>query len=86
VLKSTTPSWIGNHALGHSGSFDKPNGGAAGVAAVKYMQWLLRGNQTAREWFANGDALAAGFVDQKWQNLEAIDVKPIQKSNYWQRA
>ncbi|KAH7120902.1 hypothetical protein B0J11DRAFT_589718 [Dendryphion nanum] len=77
VLPKSTPSWIGNHALGHGADFNKANAGLIGVAGTRYMQWLLRGNTTAAAWFTNGDALKAGFVDQKSQNLGAIDVKPI---------
>jgi hypothetical protein len=49
------------------------------------MQWLLRGNVTAAKWFTDGTALEDGFVDQKFQNLNKIRVKPIQKPGHWWR-
>ncbi|KAF2825881.1 hypothetical protein CC86DRAFT_250923, partial [Ophiobolus disseminans] len=55
ALPAGTPSWKGNDDQGHLGGFANfPNAGYFGVAGVKYMQWLLRGDAAAGAWFTDG--------------------------------
>ncbi|ETS83077.1 hypothetical protein PFICI_04953 [Pestalotiopsis fici W106-1] len=76
-LPAETPKWKGNHALGHSAAFDYPNAGIAGVAGSHLAQWVLRGNETAKEWFTGPGANETGFQDVVYENLDAIKVTPI---------
>lgn len=59
-------------------TFTEPDGGAVGIAATRLAQWLLRGNTTAAEWFTGPGAEAAGYTDVVFQNLDSIEVTPIQ--------
>ncbi|KAH7377400.1 hypothetical protein BKA66DRAFT_572196 [Pyrenochaeta sp. MPI-SDFR-AT-0127] len=78
ALPVGTPSWIGNDDLGHGGSFNKlVDAGYFGIAGTRYMQWVLRGNETAGTWFKDGSAITAGFKDEKKKGLENIKVTPI---------
>ncbi|KAI4603058.1 hypothetical protein KJ359_005848 [Pestalotiopsis sp. 9143b] len=76
-LPAETPKWKGNHALGHSAAFDYPNAGIPGVAGYHLAQWILRGNETAKEWFTGPGANETGFQDVVYENLDAIKVTPI---------
>ncbi|KAH8895353.1 hypothetical protein GQ53DRAFT_855691, partial [Thozetella sp. PMI_491] len=76
-LPRGTPSWFGNHAFGHSGSFDLPNAGPAGIAGRYIMQWLLRGDAKAKQWFIGDGAKADGITDIVYKNLNCIKVSPI---------
>ncbi|OAL57387.1 hypothetical protein IQ07DRAFT_675406 [Pyrenochaeta sp. DS3sAY3a] len=79
ALPAGTPAWIGNDALGHGGAFNQlVDAGYFGIAGTRYMQWVLRGNETAGEWFKDGSAIKAGFKDEKKKSLENIKVTPIQ--------
>jgi hypothetical protein len=37
--------------VGHGGTYSQPNGGKFGVAAVQWLNWVLKGNETGKEWF-----------------------------------
>ncbi|KAH8749243.1 hypothetical protein F5883DRAFT_609008 [Diaporthe sp. PMI_573] len=76
-LPATTPSWKGNHALGHSAAFDVPDGGIPGIVGSQIMQWILRGNQSAKAWFTDGSPKAIGVNDVAFRNLDLIEVIPI---------
>lgn len=76
-LPRGTPSWKGNHQLGHSVAFDEPNAGMPGVVGRHIMQWLLRGDLRAKKWFTGEGPKAVGVDDVEYKNLQAIHVRPI---------
>ncbi|KAL2257834.1 hypothetical protein VTK26DRAFT_9113 [Humicola hyalothermophila] len=77
LLAEGTPSWKGNLDVGHDGTYWEPDAGRFGVAAVRFVQWLLRGNETAAEFFTGGQEAAAAGWEVESKNLEAITVTPI---------
>jgi hypothetical protein len=76
-LPSKTPAWKGSHNLGHSAAFDVPNAGIPGIAGRKILQWVLRGDRSAKKWFVGGQAHQDGFVNVTSQHLDSIRVTPI---------
>ncbi len=51
--------------VGHGGSYNKPNGGAAAQTAVSWLQWQLRGDKEAAKMFVGKDC---GLCrDSKWK-------------------
>ncbi|KAK2599782.1 hypothetical protein N8I77_011507 [Diaporthe amygdali] len=78
LLPATTPAWKGNHALGHSAAFDVLNGGIPGVVGSQMVQWILRGNESAKAWFIGDDPKSIGINDVVYKNLDLIKVTPIQ--------
>ncbi|KAL2792982.1 Alpha/Beta hydrolase protein [Aspergillus keveii] len=63
------PKWVGNYPVGHMGTYAEPNGGAFGVAAVKWLDFLLRGDQTAKGFFADGGTEQAGWEETASEGL-----------------
>ncbi|GES60162.1 hypothetical protein ATEIFO6365_0002049400 [Aspergillus terreus] len=55
------PKWIGNYPSGHGGTYDQVDGGAFGVAAVKWLQWTLKRDSAAARFFTKGGAESAGW-------------------------
>jgi hypothetical protein len=50
--------------VGHGGTFQEPNGGAAASVAVSWLDWQLRGDATAARLFVGEDC---GLCrDAKW--------------------
>ncbi|KAI9148224.1 putative secreted lipase [Paramyrothecium foliicola] len=79
-LPANTPSWKGNHALGHSAGFYPANtGGIPGVVGRYMLQWLLRGDSSAKRWFTGSGPAQIGVHDVEYQNLEKIKVSPIKR-------
>ena len=58
------------------GTYGQPKGGAFGVAAKNYFQWVLRGDTTAASFFTGNGATAAGWTVQS-KSLNRISVIPI---------
>ncbi|CAG8959300.1 hypothetical protein HYFRA_00013070 [Hymenoscyphus fraxineus] len=81
-LNSTVPALKLNHNEGHSAGFDSLNAGSTGIAGTRMLQWLLRGNETAKAWFTDAatgwQAPGSTFTDNVHQNLDKIVVTPIQ--------
>ncbi|KAL4883829.1 hypothetical protein BJY04DRAFT_216164 [Aspergillus karnatakaensis] len=77
ALPDTTPAWKGSHELGHSEAFDVPFAGIPGVTGRKILQWILRGDKSARKWFVDEQAHQAGYVNVTYQSLESVRVTPI---------
>ncbi|KAF6793450.1 cellulose-binding family II [Colletotrichum sojae] len=77
LLPATTPAWKANHALGHSAAFDVLNGGIPGVVGSQLVQWVLRGNESAKAWFTGDGPKAVGITDVVFRNLDSIKVTPI---------
>ena len=69
------PSWKGNLPVGHQATFHDKDAGRFGMAGVYLAQWLLRGNETASQWFKD-TAKAEGW-DVASHDLERIQVTPI---------
>ena len=66
------PVAIANLPVGHGGTFQEPNGGAAASVAVSWLDWQLRGDAAAARRFVGDDC---GLCrDSSWQferkNLE----------------
>lgn len=76
LLTAGTPSWKGNLAVGHGGTYREMDAGKFGVAAVKFFDWVLRGNAAAASFFTEGEAEEAGWVVES-KDLDAINVAPI---------
>lgn len=68
------PKWIGNYPVGHSGTYREPDGGEFGVAAVKWLEWVLKGDKAASRFFAKGGAERAGWVGTDSRGLEKMDL------------
>lgn len=72
LLSADTPSWKGNLAVGHGGTYQELNGGKFGVAATRYLlQWTLKGDTTAAEFFTGEEATQEGWVVES-MNLNKI--------------
>lgn len=59
------PVFFAENGVGHSGTFHNPNGGAYGVVARYWLDWRLKGNTKAAEWFIGSDCLLCNDMD--WQ-------------------
>ena len=49
------PVAVANLPVGHGGTFQEPNGGAAAAVAVSWLDWQLRGNAEAARMFVGDD-------------------------------
>ncbi|WQF81095.1 Putative alpha/Beta hydrolase [Colletotrichum destructivum] len=78
VIPAGTPAWKGNHELGHSAAFDAPNGGIPAVVGTKILEWVLRGDESAKAWFTGDGAKTAGVLNVVFKDLDGIKVTPIQ--------
>ena len=59
------PVAIANLPVGHGGTFQEPNGGAAASVAVSWLDWQLRGDAAASRRFVGDDC---GLCrDSRWQ-------------------
>lgn len=76
LLPTTTPAWKGNLPVGHLGTYADENGGKFGVAVTSFLQWVLRGNETAAEFFVGSGAAGDGWSVEE-RALDGIQVTPI---------
>lgn len=61
---SHVPAAIANLPVGHGGTFNEPNGGAAASVAVSWLEWQLRGDARSAKRFVGDDC---GLCrDGKW--------------------
>jgi hypothetical protein len=58
------PVAVANIATGHGGTYFQPNGGAAAVVAVAWLQWQLRGDHQAAASFVGKECGLC--TDPKW--------------------
>jgi hypothetical protein len=69
------PAAVANLPVGHGGTYQEPNGGAAASVAVSWLDWQLRGDANAARRFVGADC---GLCrDAKWtlqrnDKLEAL--------------
>ena len=59
------PVAIANLPVGHGGTFQEPNGGAAASVAASWLDWQLRGDAAAARRFVGDDCGLCS--DSKWQ-------------------
>ncbi|KAL3491126.1 hypothetical protein BJX62DRAFT_225493 [Aspergillus germanicus] len=69
---SGVPKWVGNYPVGHMGTYAKPEGGEFGVAAVNWLQWVLKKDASQAEWFTGGGAEAAGWEEVASEGLDDL--------------
>ena len=58
------PVAVANLPVGHGGTFQEPNGGAAASVAVSWLDWQLRGDAEAAPRFVGDDCGLCG--DASW--------------------
>jgi hypothetical protein len=66
------PKWVGNYPVGHLGTYAAPDAGEFGVAAVNWLQFLLREDEEAAAWFLGGGAEADGWEETASEGLEEL--------------
>ncbi|KAL4936395.1 hypothetical protein BDV06DRAFT_227938 [Aspergillus oleicola] len=66
------PKWIGNYPVGHSGTYQEVDGGAFGVAAVHWLEWVFKGDEAAVAFFTEGGAERAGWNETKSEGLDRL--------------
>lgn len=54
-LPEDLPAFMGNIDVGHDGTFGEPNGGEYGVVGTAWLDWQLKGDETAAEEFVGSD-------------------------------
>jgi len=59
------PVMVANIAVGHSGTFAKPNGGAVAQVSVHWLDWQLKGDTSAAHWFVGADCRLC--TDPTWK-------------------
>ncbi|KAG4437293.1 hypothetical protein IFR05_007231 [Cadophora sp. M221] len=65
LFPSKLPAFIASLDTGHSGTYSATNGGKFGKAAVAYLQWQFRRNETAKAICQNAKAQGS-LVSDKW--------------------
>lgn len=72
------PVAVANLAVGHGGTFDEPNGGAAARVATAWLEWQLRGDTTAARQFIGPDCGLCGKDGWtlQWRNQSAPGAVP----------
>ena len=75
-MPAGVPKWKGNLNVGHGGTYHEFNGGKFGIIGGRWVQWVMRGNQTAAQYLTGDGARRDGWqvVSQDLQNLR---VNPI---------
>lgn len=72
-LPSGTPSWKGNlNSVGHGGTYGQYNGGLYAKATVKWLQFVLKGDASARAYFEGNTAVSDGWTNAVSKNLNNI--------------
>lgn len=66
------PAVMANLDVGHGGTFTEPNGGRAASAAVAWLEWQLRGDETAKKWFVGEQC---GLCTDKAWTIERKNLK-----------
>jgi hypothetical protein len=68
----TVPVFLLNHDVGHGGTYRQENGGEFGKAAVAWLKWQLKGDETAKKMFAGPDC---GFCRNTAWNVQVKNFK-----------
>jgi len=71
-LPAGTPAWLGNWApTGHGGTYNQLNGGAIGILASTWVNWVLRGDVEAGKKFQDTAAVtASGWSEVESKSLD----------------
>jgi hypothetical protein len=74
ALPAATPSWKGNLPLGHGGDLFQANGGKFGRAGLAWLEYIFKGNETAKTFI-----LGEGYKADGWDvQTHALDqLKPF---------
>jgi len=59
------PAMVANIDAGHGGTFMQPNGGAAASVAVRWLDWQLKGDREAAQYFVGENCKLC--VDPSWK-------------------
>ena len=59
------PAAVANLDVGHGGTYNEPNGGRAAQVAVAWLEWQMRGDAKARQWFVGPDCRLC--ADKDWE-------------------
>ncbi len=59
------PVAMANFDVGHGGTYNQPNGGEFGKVAVAWLQWKLKGDETAGKMFVGSSCGLC--TDTKWK-------------------
>ncbi len=57
------PVAIANMDVGHGGTFQEPNGGKVAQVSVKWLNWQLRGDEEAAQWFTGAGCTLCASPD-----------------------
>ncbi|TGZ79064.1 hypothetical protein EX30DRAFT_342727 [Ascodesmis nigricans] len=60
-LPSGLPAWKGNLNVGHEATWSEVNGGEFGNIAVKWLNWITKGDTAGRDYLMGGGAAAKGW-------------------------
>ncbi|KAH9905450.1 hypothetical protein F4778DRAFT_802944 [Xylariomycetidae sp. FL2044] len=71
------PTWVGNYPSGHGGTYLEERGGVFGTAAQHYFRWVLRGDESAADYFEGGGAEADGWTTDS-KDLDALVTTPLE--------
>ncbi len=63
---SKVPVAMANLDVGHGGTFYTPNGGKAAQVAVHWLDWRLKKDKKAGEWFAGSDCILCRSAEWKY--------------------
>ncbi|KAK3313372.1 hypothetical protein B0H66DRAFT_594279 [Apodospora peruviana] len=76
ALPTSTPAWKGNLPLGHGGDLNAANGGKFGRAGIAWLEYIFRGNETAKSYFVGA---SPGYKADGWTvETRALDqLKPF---------
>lgn len=61
LLASNVPALFADVEIGHIGTYYQMNGGKMGKAAVKFFDWQLKGNMTAKAEFCSKTSSLTGI-------------------------
>ncbi|MEQ5809031.1 dienelactone hydrolase family protein [Alteromonas sp. NFXS44] len=59
------PVFFAENGVGHGGTFGVPDGGSYSKVAIAWLDWLLKGDESAKQWFAGEDCVLC--TDMDWQ-------------------
>jgi len=69
------PAAIANLPVGHGGTFNEPNGGAAASVAVSWLDWQLRGDLKSGQRFVGDDCGLCKDTQWLLQRKQFSDVR-----------
>jgi hypothetical protein len=72
---SHVPAAIANLPVGHGGTFNEPNGGAAASVAVSWLNWQLRGDQQSARRFLGDDCGLCRDAQWSFQRKQFPEVR-----------